>query len=84
MSGWRVSIRSAVDIVGAKACFLSRPVPIGSLMVEVYNDIMDPTTRRRQERRLKSEFAFFQFSLCSDYSYPLTLSIVGKPSWSWI
>lgn len=27
-------------MVGAKACFLSRPVPIGSLMVEVYNDIM--------------------------------------------
>ena len=24
------------------------------------------------------------FSLCSDYSYPLTLSIVGEPSWSWI
>ena len=24
------------------------------------------------------------FSLYSDYSYPLTLSIVGEPSWSWI
>ena len=40
MSGWRVSIRSAAGIVGVKACFLSRPVPIGSLMVEVYNDIV--------------------------------------------
>ena len=40
MSRWRVSIRSAVGIVGVKACLLSRPVPIGSLMVEVYNDIM--------------------------------------------
>ena len=40
MSGWRVSIRSAVGIVGVKACFVGRPVPIGSLMVEVYNDIM--------------------------------------------
>ena len=33
MSGWRVSIRSAVGIVGVKACFLSRPVPIGSLII---------------------------------------------------
>ena len=24
------------------------------------------------------------FSLYSDYSYPLTLSNVGEPSWSWI
>ena len=24
------------------------------------------------------------FSLYSDYSYPLTLSIIGEPSWSWI
>lgn len=40
MSGWRVSIRSVVGIVGVNACFLSRPVPIGSLMVEAYNDIV--------------------------------------------
>ena len=25
-----------------------------------YNGLYDPTTRRRQERRLKSDFAFFQ------------------------
>ena len=24
------------------------------------------------------------FSLYSDYSYPLTLSNVGEPSWTWI
>ena len=32
---------------------------------------------------LKVNLRFF-FSLYSDYSYPLTLSNVGEPSWSWI
>ena len=40
------------------------------------------TTRRQQERHLKVNFRSFSFF--SDYSYPLTLSNVGKLYWSWI
>ena len=36
---------------------------------------------RQRERRLRSEFAFFQ---SFNYSYPFTLSNVGGPSCSWI
>ena len=40
--------------------------------------------RRDGNENVAQKVNLCSFSLYSDYSYPLTLSIVGEPSWSWI
>ena len=42
------------------------------------------TQRRDGDKNVAEKVNLRYFSLYSDYSYPLTLSIVGEPSWSWI
>ena len=54
-----------------------------AVALAVIRDFKDPTTRRRRERRSKKVY-LRSFSLYRDYSYPITLSNVGEPSWSWI
>ena len=40
--------------------------------------------RRDGNENVAQKENLLSFSLYSDYSYPLTLSNVGEPSWSWI
>ena len=42
------------------------------------------TQQRDGDKNVAEKVNLRYFSLYSDYSYPLTLSIVGEPSWSWI
>ena len=48
-------------------------------------DFRDFKTQRRDgDKNVAEKVNLRYFSLYSDYSYPLTLSILGEPSWSWI
>ena len=49
------------------------------------NDNWDFKIQRRDgDKNVAWKLNLRSFSLYSDYSYPLTLSMVGEPSWSWI